>query len=78
LYKRYHKRILDIFQKHREDWLEPDEEGRKGPGSDRPGGLLARLATDDLRGTGVFIYAAHPSQSDDAEEKYDYSVHAGM
>jgi len=75
LYRRYHKRIIAILEKHRDDWLEPDddEEGRKGPGADRPGGLVARLATEGMHGTGVFVYAAHPSQSDDSEEKYDYS-----
>eukprot|EP00928_Gymnodinium_smaydae_P088827 TRINITY_DN72876_c0_g1_i1.p1 TRINITY_DN72876_c0_g1~~TRINITY_DN72876_c0_g1_i1.p1 ORF type:complete len:807 (-),score=161.93 TRINITY_DN72876_c0_g1_i1:78-2498(-) len=67
LHRRYSARILNLLEKWHDNWMEADDEG-DAPGAARPGGLVARRVTESLKGAGVFVYAAHPSQADDAED----------
>jgi len=68
LYVKYSARIIAELEELRKDWMEPGEEG-SGPGCDRPGGLAAAKLNDGLlKDSGCFLYAAHPSQADDAED----------
>jgi len=76
LHTKYHARILDFFDKHKKDWLKGDN-GDEAPGAARPGGLVARMCNEQqLKDTGVFVYAAHPSQSqtyDKVKDDYAYT-----
>lgn len=72
LHGRYHQRILSLLEQHRADWQKGDDED-SAPGASRPGGLVARLVSEQLKDSGVFVYAAHPSQAEDAESEYDYT-----
>eukprot|EP00927_Polykrikos_kofoidii_P078721 TRINITY_DN75537_c0_g1_i1.p1 TRINITY_DN75537_c0_g1~~TRINITY_DN75537_c0_g1_i1.p1 ORF type:complete len:809 (+),score=99.11 TRINITY_DN75537_c0_g1_i1:34-2460(+) len=72
LHVRYHDRITQILDANRKDWMLADEED-SGPGSHRPGGLVASRATESLQGFGIYVYAAHPSQADDEEDEDEYS-----
>eukprot|EP00929_Paragymnodinium_shiwhaense_P005737 TRINITY_DN10803_c0_g1_i1.p1 TRINITY_DN10803_c0_g1~~TRINITY_DN10803_c0_g1_i1.p1 ORF type:complete len:816 (-),score=122.60 TRINITY_DN10803_c0_g1_i1:50-2497(-) len=71
-YKRYHQRIVDMLAAWKKDWWLADKDG-DAPGANRVGGLVARWATQELEGTGVFVYAAHPSQADDEEDEDNLS-----
>jgi len=73
MYSRYNDRLKQILEEHQDDWFLPDGEQDSGPGAHRPGGLVAKVATKRLQGTGIYVYAAHPSQADEAENDYAYS-----
>jgi len=68
LHRRYHARVVQLVDRLRKDWPLGDED-ESGPGAHRPGGLVARLVSQRLEGTGVFLYAAHPSQAEEEEEE---------
>lgn len=68
LHVKYHARILEELEGLREDWMKGDEEGT-APGCGRPGGLAAEIVNKGLlKDTGAFLYAAHPSQEDEADD----------
>jgi len=67
LHRRYHGRIVSLLERWRKDWMKPDRKDT-GPGASRPGGLVARRVSEELKDTGIFVYAAHPSQADDADD----------
>lgn len=68
LYLKYHEGIIGELEKLRDIWMKHDEEG-DAPGCDRPGGLAAeRINKGLLKDTGAYIYAAHPSQDDNADD----------
>eukprot|EP00929_Paragymnodinium_shiwhaense_P027312 TRINITY_DN16057_c0_g1_i1.p1 TRINITY_DN16057_c0_g1~~TRINITY_DN16057_c0_g1_i1.p1 ORF type:complete len:448 (-),score=58.01 TRINITY_DN16057_c0_g1_i1:143-1486(-) len=73
LHKRYHERITTLLDSWRADWMKGDD-GGDAPGADRVGGLVAKWVTEELEGTGIYVYAAHSSQSDHEE---DADVHSG-
>jgi len=68
LYRRHGERILRLLEEQHADWMQGDS-GDTAPGAHRPGGLAARRVTEQLNGIGIYVYAAHPSQGDDAEEE---------
>merc|ERR1719201_953969 len=72
MHRRYHKRIVKMCEEQKDDWMKGDG-GTGAPGGDRPGGLVASKITKELDGSGIFVYAAHPSQKDDAEDNHEYS-----
>ena len=73
LHSRYHRRIVRALEARRAQWLEGDPDGQEGAHAYRPGALVARHVNSRLRGTGLFVYAAHPSQADDAEDDWEYA-----
>lgn len=72
MFRRHNARLLQLLTEHHANWNEADDED-SGPGYFRPGGVVARLASKSMDGTGIFVYAAHPSQADDEDEEGNYS-----
>eukprot|EP01065_Artemidia_motanka_P039437 TRINITY_DN4835_c0_g1_i1.p1 TRINITY_DN4835_c0_g1~~TRINITY_DN4835_c0_g1_i1.p1 ORF type:complete len:781 (+),score=107.60 TRINITY_DN4835_c0_g1_i1:81-2345(+) len=66
IHQRFNPKILQILDSLRSRWQDSDE-GNAAPGNSRPGAFAARLATAKLKAKGVYVYATHPSQDDDAE-----------
>merc|ERR1719215_182235 len=71
LHRRYNTRMIRMLEDLRTEWMEADDQDSM-PGSSRPGAKAARYVNEELKGSGVFLYAAHPSQSDDADD-YQYA-----
>jgi len=72
MHKRHNARLIKLLAEQHANWSKADDEG-SGPGCFRPGGLAARLASQGVEGTGIFVYAAHPSQAQDEEDDENYS-----
>lgn len=72
LHKRYYAQITKILEESRDDWNMGDDSNGL-PNGERPGSLVAQKINEAFKGAGIFVYAAHPSQEDEAEDTYDYS-----
>jgi len=65
-YRKNGTRIAKRALEMRKDWMKHNEEGGM-PGSNRPGGLVAKRLSEEFASKGLYIYATHPSQDDNSE-----------
>jgi len=72
MFRRHNGRLIQLLTEQKANWSKTDD-AESGPGCYRPGGLVARLASQSMDATGIFVYAAHPSQAEDEEDGDHFS-----